>query len=271
MSAVDLPIGKLRRRPDARQLRADTVAGLAGSIREVGIINPLRVRPTSIFEGGRETEGWEITAGRHRFEAAMAAGLSVVPCIIVKESDLFAELAMIDENLMRAELSPADKARETARRKAVYEELHPEARNGANQHNRVGEVCQPSFAEATAAATGRAARTVRQDAERGEKISERALALVAGTHLDKGKYLDNLKKLDPSEQEARVQRELAAAQAPRKPIGPSDPPRNDFEIINKDHRALVRAWENAHPEAREKFLTDIGAVIDEPVFDRGAA
>jgi hypothetical protein len=39
---------------------------------------------------------------------------------------LHAELAMIDENLCRVELSPSDRARQTARRKAIYLELHPE-------------------------------------------------------------------------------------------------------------------------------------------------
>lgn len=39
---------------------------------------------------------------------------------------------MIDENLCRAELSPSDRARQTARRKAIYLELHPETAHGAN-------------------------------------------------------------------------------------------------------------------------------------------
>ncbi|MEQ1955154.1 hypothetical protein [Mesorhizobium sp. CN2-181] len=37
---------------------------------------------------------------------------------------------MIDENLCRAELSPIDRAKSTARRKAVYELLNPEAKAG---------------------------------------------------------------------------------------------------------------------------------------------
>ncbi len=51
-----------------------------------------------------------------------------------------------------------------------------ETANGANQYTRVGEVCQPSFADHTAAATGASARSIRQDAERGEKVCSEALA-----------------------------------------------------------------------------------------------
>ncbi|BAU93425.1 methyltransferase-like protein KIAA1627 homolog [Methylorubrum populi] len=273
MLPQDLPISHVFTRQDARKIDEAAVRGLMESIREIGVINPLRVRPARKHVDGEDTDAYEVTAGSHRLRACRKLGLELVPCIVVADDDLRAELAMIDENLMRAELSPADRARGTARRKAIYEELHPETRHGVNQHDSSRQVgdCSERFSAETAAATGRSERAVQRDAERGEKISERALALVAGTHLDKGNYLDKLKKLGPNEQEARVQRELAAVQAPRKPIGPSDPPRNDFEIINKDHRALVRAWENAHPDAREKFLTDIGAVLDTPVFDRGAA
>lgn len=271
MSAVDLPIGKLRRRPDARQLRADTVAGLAESIREVGIINPLRVRPISIFEGGRETEGWEITAGRHRFEAATAAGLSTVPCIIVEESDLLAELAMIDENLMRAELSPADRARETSRRKEIYEQIHPETRHGhgPKESRKVCDSSTERFTKDTSGKVGRSERLVQLDAERGEKISERALALVAGTHLDRGNFLDKIKKLGPQEQEARIARELAAGPAPRKPISPAPEPRNPFESYQVWLTKLVKIFEAAPEEWREDARDHL--YPDVPVMDRGAA
>lgn len=80
-----------------------------------------------------------------------------------------------DENLCRAELSPADKARQTARRKAIYLELHPETapvteRGGPGRGKTTDNLSTVSFADATAAVTGSDARTVRRDAERGEKV-----------------------------------------------------------------------------------------------------
>ncbi len=90
---------------------------------------------------------------------------------------------MIDENLRRAELSPADRAAQTARRKAIYEELHPETRHGGDRASRqVGDLVETErFTAETAAATGRAERSIQRDAERGEKVSEEALNLVRGT------------------------------------------------------------------------------------------
>src|SRR5215211_6386688 len=169
MNVVDLPVGKLRRRLDARPLRNDALPGLIASIREVGIINPLRVRPISIVEGGREAEGWEITAGRHRFEAATQANLETVLCIIVRDGDLTAELAMIDENLCRADLSSAERAKHTARRKEIYEELHPETKRGlagavAKHAGANGANANSAFAKTTAARTGKSVRSVQVDA-----------------------------------------------------------------------------------------------------------
>jgi ParB family chromosome partitioning protein len=266
MSATELPLTKLRRRTDARPLRAETINGLADSIREIGVINPLRVRPISIFEMGIETEGWEITAGRHRFEAAQRAGLAAVPCIIVTDDDLHAELAMIDENLMRAELSPADRASGTARRKEIYIELHPETANGANQHTRDGQVVQPSFAKATADAIGVDARTVRRDAERGEKISPAVIELVHGTKLDKGTYLDRLKNVDRAEQEAVVRRDLAA---PRAPISPAPAPRNEFESEQAWLAKVVKLFDAAPMEWRERARDHL--FPDIPTMDRRTA
>lgn len=94
-------------------------------------------------------------------------------------------LAIIDENLCRAKLSPADRAAQTARLKAIYEELRPETRHGGDRRSdQVDNLSTRSFADETAEATGKDARTIRRDAERGEKVSEEALNLVRGTALD---------------------------------------------------------------------------------------
>lgn len=65
-----------------------------------------------------------------------------------------------DENLMRAELSDAERAHNVARRKAIYGTLHPEAAHGSKQHTRSRQVGDSSgrFTAATAEATGRSER-----------------------------------------------------------------------------------------------------------------
>ena len=91
---------------------------------------------------------------------------------------------MIDENLCRADLSASERAQQTARRKAIYEELHPETAHGGD-HKSSRKVCDLNEAErftaSTAAVTGKSERIVQLDAERGKKISDHALQKVRGT------------------------------------------------------------------------------------------
>jgi hypothetical protein len=111
---------------------------------------------------------------------------------------VYAELAMIDENLIRGRMSASEIASATARRKAIYLELHPETAatqaGGSfrgNQHEVTPESGVTSFVEATAAATGQAESTVRQNARRG-RLGEDVLRRLAGTSLDTGVGLDSL-------------------------------------------------------------------------------
>lgn len=203
MAVAEIETRLIAVRPDARKVDDATVRGLMNSIAELGIMNPLRVRPARRFIDGVEADAYEVTAGRHRLTAARKLGLASVPCIIVDDDDLHAELAMIDENLCRAELSPADRAANTARRKAIYLELHPEtAQHVAGAHaanaamGNASANFAPAFTAATAAVTGRSERAVQLDAERGEKIDADALALVVGTALNTGTFLDRLKQIE---------------------------------------------------------------------------
>jgi ParB family chromosome partitioning protein len=210
MEIILLPASKLRRRLGARKVSEGKLPGLVDSIRELGIINPLRVRPISVYENGRPGEGWEVTAGSHRFEAASRLNMTELPCIVVQDSDLHAELAMIDENLCRAELTPAEAALQTARRKEIYEILHPETKRGGNA-GPDGKFCrtdEDTFTTSTHKATGRAERTVRLDAARGEALGD-DLDAIAGTSLDKGVELDALAKLPDPERKQIIQRAVA--------------------------------------------------------------
>lgn len=258
-----LPINSIVRRPDVRPLNPAVVESLSDSIGDVGLINPIRVRQTA--------EGWEVVAGSHRLAACQKIGLVDIDCLIVEDDDLHAELAMIDENLMRAELSASERATQTARRKAIYLELHPETAAGVAgavaKHSATDNLSTASFASETAKATGKDERTVRRDAERGEKVIPEVMRMIAGTKLDTGTYLDKIKRLPPNDQVVAAKRDLAMARSEAKPAKKPDPEKNAFEVHDEQVSALMRAWNKASKEAREDFL----ARIDAPVFDRGRA
>ncbi len=80
-----------------------TLAELADSIREHGIIQPLTVRKLS-------SGYYQIIAGERRWRAARMAGLQEVPVVVIEADDKkAAELAMI-ENLQREDLNPIEEA-----------------------------------------------------------------------------------------------------------------------------------------------------------------
>ena len=198
---TDLPTSKISARADARAIDQNTVSGLAESIASVGLINPIRVRVSG--------DGWEVIAGAHRLAACKYLGLVEITADVVTDDDLHAELAMIDENLCRAELSPADRARQTARRKAIYLELNPETKHGSNQHS--VDTKAERFSAETAKVSGQSERLVQLNAERGEKVIDEVLDLIRGTSLDTGTYLDKLKKMPPNDQVKAATRDLAFA------------------------------------------------------------
>jgi ParB family chromosome partitioning protein len=102
---------------------------------------------------------------------------------------IIAELAEVDENLIRSPLTPAQEASATFRRKAIYEELHPETKAGAAganaRWNGKDANENSAFASATSDAIGKSRRSVEIAAARGEALGD-DLDQTAETFLDKG-------------------------------------------------------------------------------------
>lgn len=81
-----------------------TLASLADSIRQSGVMQPLLVRRGS---GGGQS--YELIAGERRLRAAQRAGLKLVPCLVTAISDQEAAEWSLTENLQREDLNPLDK------------------------------------------------------------------------------------------------------------------------------------------------------------------
>lgn len=278
MALATIQIDKIDVGQRLRSVSEAQVETLIASIADVGLLNPITVYPCDVFRSGSYVPGYGIVAGAHRLEACKRLGLVEIDASVVSLSDLERQIAECDENLCGSVLSKSERALFTKRRKDAYEALHPETKREAtlkqnSSFRQVGETEKADrFTADTAIKTGQSERAVQRDVERGVKISERALSMLKGTHLDTGKYLDALKGVQgDAEQIDKVRADLAAEREKRKPVSPPASPRNDFEIINQQHKALLSAWEKARPEARERFLSDINAVIDTPIFDRSAA
>ncbi len=102
-SQQEIEISRIR--PNARQPRTEfkqeALEDLAASIKAVGILQPLVVRP--VAEGQ-----YELIAGERRYRACQIAGLKTVPVVVrAASSQVSLELALI-ENLQREDISPLE-------------------------------------------------------------------------------------------------------------------------------------------------------------------
>ena len=108
-----LPIHDIAPNPGQPRTRFshESLEELADSIRTHGILQPLSVRRLS-------TSQYELISGERRLRAAEMAGLSHVPCILVKAGDLESSLLALVENLQRRDLDFVEEA--TALKKLIF-------------------------------------------------------------------------------------------------------------------------------------------------------
>jgi ParB family chromosome partitioning protein len=107
---LEVPVAAIA--PNPRQPRSafegESLTGLARSIQEVGVLQPIVVRPTG--------EGYELVAGERRLRAAKEAGLATIPAVVRQTDDTEALREALIENLHREDLAPLELA-------AAFQEL----------------------------------------------------------------------------------------------------------------------------------------------------
>jgi ParB family chromosome partitioning protein len=102
---TELPVSMIAPNPNQPRTTIDDegIEALADSVRKVGVLQPIIVRPHG--------EEYQIVAGERRWRAAKAAGLDKVPVRVMGATEGEAlELALI-ENLQRQDLNPMEEAR----------------------------------------------------------------------------------------------------------------------------------------------------------------
>ncbi|MBN1239754.1 MAG: ParB/RepB/Spo0J family partition protein, partial [Gammaproteobacteria bacterium] len=122
----ELPVDLLQRgRYQPRiDMREETLAELAESIRQQGVVQPIVVRPLERSAG--ETR-YEIIAGERRWRAAQMAGLDRVPALIKDIPDEAAVAVALIENIQRENLNPLEEARSLHRLIDDFDMTHQQA------------------------------------------------------------------------------------------------------------------------------------------------
>ncbi len=192
--------------PPGRKASKNEVDATADSIAAVGLLHAIVVDPEN-----------HLISGLHRLRACAKLGWTKIPASIVEKSGIEAELAAIDENLIRHTMSALEYSRQLRRRQEIYEVLYPGAkRGGVNQHTKgkVGSlltdkmsVSKKPFSEDAAEKLGRSPRQVRRDLAIAKNISDEVAEQIQDTPVANRKSeLAKLGKLP-----AKAQREAASA------------------------------------------------------------
>jgi ParB family chromosome partitioning protein len=108
---VELPVDTIRANPQQPRTVFDPeqLSELAESIREVGLLQPIVVRPLA-------GDAYELVMGERRLRACRQAGLATIPAIVrpTDQADLLRDALL--ENIQRVQLNPLEEA-------AAYQQL----------------------------------------------------------------------------------------------------------------------------------------------------
>ncbi|MGO2993795.1 MAG: ParB/RepB/Spo0J family partition protein, partial [Brachybacterium alimentarium] len=106
---AEIPIHEIRENPrnPRTMFDDDELDELAFSLREVGVLQPVVVRPIPVTDEG---ESFELVMGERRWRAARRAELTSIPAIIRETSDDDLLRDALLENLHRAQLNPLEEA-----------------------------------------------------------------------------------------------------------------------------------------------------------------
>jgi hypothetical protein len=132
--------------------------------------------------------------------------------------NLHAEMAEIDENIVKNELTVLENAEQLKRRKDIYEIIHPDATSYAAKVSRLKHVSSlgiecptrntDTFVKNTIKETGKAKRTINKYLEVGKNLTKPVIALLKGTVAENNlEELHALSKIsDPERQKELVEK-----------------------------------------------------------------
>ncbi|WP_305970421.1 MULTISPECIES: ParB N-terminal domain-containing protein [unclassified Mameliella] len=272
---TELPVDEIDMGNRLRPVSAAGVEALKTSIRELGVIkDPIHVR--KLKKGGKIV----LLAGGHRLTAARELrdegvdGYETIKVTCWSCTDDFAQLMEIDDNLAGAELSPLDTAVFLARRKAVYEKMHPEAKAQigaglvAKRWDTEETISVVSFAESIAERMGVTPRHVRNFIRAGQALGAKEVVDLRKAPkpvgvvdlMQLGKIADPVTRYDVVDLMSKGEAKSAAdaVRQVKAARGEGPAPKDPTDAA---YSRLADAWKRANKEARRRFLEEHGTEV----------
>ena len=184
-----------------RRINQDKVNELRESIKQVGLMNPITLDRNNY-----------LIAGHHRYQAMLSLGRKDVPYTVLETDDaLIIELAEIDENFIRYELTEIELGEHLKARKEIYEKLYPHTKNGMRNGQTSKNVDSTfletkSFVEDTSEKLNKSKSNIDQSIKIAKDIAPEVKDLIYDTPLaDQKTNLLELSRLEPEKQKQVVE------------------------------------------------------------------
>lgn len=207
---------------ERRNTNPEKVRELAESIKSIGLINPITLDSQC-----------KLLAGGHRLEAFKLLGYKEIDSIIIKANSLNSELIEIDENLIRNELHYTERGDLLKRRKEIYEEMHPETKNG--QHgNKGGKIVEKtesalsSFVKDTSQKTGKSESVIKEEIRISKNIAPEIKQVLKDRDVSKSEALKIAQM--GGEDQKKIIKKIERGEA--------DTVKESIQIIKKEEREL---------------------------------
>jgi Predicted transcriptional regulators len=231
METKEIEIKNIKVEKRLRGANEEKVAEIAESIKEVGLINEITV-----------DKDYKLVTGLHRLEAFKLLGRDKIMAKIDDEGDpLRNELKEIDENLMRAELHYTERGDLLARRKKIYEELHPETKVGgapgkagggkvSRSEENYNNFLRPSFVSDTSEKTKKSKDTITREIRISEKVAPEVKKKFKDYDIDKKTAL-KFTEIDQDKQQ-----EIMAKVTKAKTIDKKKTLKNELQKLKEENK-----------------------------------
>lgn len=261
---VELPVDVICDGDRLRAIDPAWAAAMAASLDNGAELPPIVVRSP---EAGEEISGeYALVVGGHRLAAHRLAERLTIRAEIRSLTRLQGRLVEIEENLIRHELTPLDRAVFLSEHRKVWDELHPEARHGGDRKSQKakgkikwqGLPLDPQrFTKAAAERCGLSERTIRSALSLVEALSPETVALLRGSEW--ARNASELQRLaaEPAERQVALARIHAKGEAPtvaKARIAAGDAPTGEGDPQEELFRRIVANWDRLDAKGRKRFL-----------------
>lgn len=233
-----------------RPVDKEQVASMAESIRRIGLRTPITLI--------RRERGLLVVAGLHRLAAAKVAGLSKIPCFIIKGSNANARAWRLSENFHRAELNKLERAEAADEWRRLFHKKSISAKGSDTRDKGIAKAAKTTGLSRETVRRSKTIAGMSKDAKRevrrlGLHDNQRALLTVASqptaaTQVRKARELSENGRVPAHSGSDGGKSEKGVA------------PNKEFSLLQKSWKRAKKfrlAWKRSHKKIRHRFVSEI--------------